>query len=155
MGKNPTTTALTTKMHLTKEERAVKYEVEDTIKGKVISARPPNRLNPGQKKVYKWLYNNLSPTQLLSQLDVESLCNASIVIERLQVIDAEINKDPNNIYDKALLQARNTYFTQYIRVCQELCLSPASRAKMGSLALNEHKKKKDPLLKALEGGSND
>ena len=151
MARPTTTTSQTTKMHLTKEEKAVKFGVEDTIKGVTLSPRPPARLNAGQKKVYKWLYTNLLPSQLLSQLDVESLCNASIVIERLQVIDAEINKDPANITDKTLLEARRTYFAQYLKVCQELCLSPASRAKMGSLALTAHKQKKDPLLSALGG----
>lgn len=150
-----TTTIATSSHHFTKEEKAVKYGVEDTLKGNNLSPTPPRRLTPGQKKVYKWLYANLEPSNILSSLDVETMCNASIIIERLQIIDDEINKDTDNIYAKSLLEARRTYFAMYLKICSELCLSPASRAKMGSLALNEHKKKKDPLLKALEGGFDD
>ena len=44
---------------------------------------------------------------------------------------------------------RQKYQSDLWRGCNELCLSPQARAKIGSLAAQKQKKEKDPLLAAL------
>ena len=49
----------------------------------------------------------------------------------------------------SLQNARAKYQSDLWRGCNELCLSPQARAKIGSLAAQKQKEKKDPLLAAL------
>ena len=60
--------------------------------------------------------------------------------------------DKIGVADRELRIARSDYFNQYLKVCSELCLSPAARAKMGVYVANKVKDE-DPLLSALGGGN--
>jgi len=40
----------------------------------------------------------------------------------------------------------------YLKLCDELCLSPQSRAKLGVLVANQKEEEQDPLLNVLQGG---
>ena len=48
-----------------------------------------------------------------------------------------------------LQNARAKYQSDLWRGCNELCLSPQARAKIGSLAAQKQKKETDPLLSVL------
>ena len=58
--------------------------------------------------------------------------------------------DSVGVADKELRICRSDYFKQYLNICSELCLSPAARAKMGTLVANQSKEA-DPLLSVLGG----
>ena len=84
----------------------------------------------------------------MSKLDTATFRQACIIIDRLNEIDRMI--DEEGVTDKELRVARTDYFKQYLNICSELCLSPAARAKMGTLVANKQKET-DPLLEALGG----
>lgn len=136
--------------HNTKEEIEERKAAEEAIK---VSAdkieKPPSYLNKEQKKVYKFIISELLDTGILSNLDVYILCLTSIAVDRLQTIETIINKNPGAIVNKDLMSSKDKYTKDLLRGCNELSLSPQSRAKLGNLALANKENKDDALLKIL------
>lgn len=136
--------------HNTKEEIEERKATEEMIK---VSAdkieKPPSYLNKEQKKVYKFIISELLETGILSNLDVYILCLTSIAVDRLQTIETIINKNPGAIVNKDLMSSKDKYTKDLLRGCNELSLSPQSRAKLGNLALANKGNKDDALLKIL------
>lgn len=154
--KSANISAKLTKSHLTKAEKEIRIGVEEQIKGKSLSATPPQELTDDQKKIYKWLFKELKPAGILSTLDKITMKNACIIIDRLDKVDETLESilGAGSFVDMKLLKQyqslRNDYFGQYLKICAELCLSPTARARMGSLALNKAQEEADPLLQALK-----
>ena len=55
-------------------------------------------------------------------------------------------------YDKDFVGTQERLVRTYLKLCDELCLSPQSRAKLGVLVANQKKEDTDPLLSVLNGG---
>ncbi|WP_286680172.1 P27 family phage terminase small subunit [Tepidanaerobacter syntrophicus] len=91
---------------------------------------------------------------MLGNLDIYILAQAAISIERLQSIETTINKDNSKMFDRNVLAAKEKYTKDFFRCCNELSLSPQSRAKLGNIALQTKQQQEDPLLKVLVGGKN-
>lgn len=72
---------------------------------------------------------------------------------RLQEIEKIINDDIEKLGDKSLMSAKDKYTKDLFRCCNELSLSPQSRAKLGNINVQASKDSEDPLLKVLRGGS--
>ena len=134
---------------ITKEEEATRSEIEDRLRGKSEKLEPPDYLTDEQKKIFGFVCENLVEAEILSNLDVYVLCSLSIAVSRLQQIEQMVNDMPEYLFDTALMGARSKYQSDMWRGCNELCLSPQARAKIGSLAAQAIKHKEDPLLKAL------
>ena len=134
----------------TKREIQTRIAVEDKLAGVGISSVPPLDFSENRAIIYKWLYEALEPSGVLSILDSATFKQACVIIDRLNELDAMI--DELGVANKELRMARSDYFNQYLKVCAELCLSPAARAKMGTLVANKVKDE-DPLLSALGGGN--
>lgn len=149
MAKTPKTSTKTTKKHVTKEEKAIRVTMEDTLRGEALPSEPPDSFNDRQKEIYSFLYTELEPANVLGKIDIFAIRNACIIIERLEALDVLIAED---ITDRNLSIIRNAYFGQFLKIIGELCLSPAARAKMGVLAVNAHQAKKDALMNALGDG---
>ena len=132
----------------TKKEIATRMVVEDKLAGVGITATPPSDFTAERAAIYEWLYNALESSGVLSTLDATTFRQACIVIDRLNELDRMI--DSAGVTDRDLRVARADYFKQYLNICSELCLSPAARAKMGTLVANKQKEV-DPLLAALGG----
>lgn len=142
--------------HNTKDEIEKRKEVEESIKGnddKINS--PPEYLNKCQKEIYQYVISELSNTNILNNLDVFILSTCAIAVERLQFIESSINKKTSLIMNKELMSAKDKYTKDLYRCCNELSLSPQSRAKLGNLALQNKEEKEDPLLKILAGEDDD
>lgn len=56
------------------------------------------------------------------------------------------------MFDKEVLAAKDKYTKDFFRCCNELSLSPQSRAKLGNINLQVKQQQEDPLLKVLAGG---
>jgi P27 family predicted phage terminase small subunit len=112
-----------------------------------------SRLNANQKKIFNYIVAELKPSKILGNLDSYMLEMGAIAIDRLQTIEKEINRDFDNIYNKELMSAKAKYTSDFLKFCQEACLSPQSRAKMGIIASNKKEEDMDPLLKVLRGKS--
>ena len=103
----------------------------------------------GQREIFQFIVNGLVASDILGQLDVFVLESTAIAIDRLRYINGLIDADPGLVMHTSLQNARAKYQSDLWRGCNELCLSPQARAKIGSLAAQKQKEKKDPLLAAL------
>lgn len=142
--------------HNTRDEIEKRKAIEDAIKGsdnKIIN--PPEYLSEGQKSVYRYIINELAETGILRNLDVYILSVCAIAVDRLIMIEKIINNKPTAITNSSLMSAKDKYTKDFYRCCNELSLSPQSRAKLGSLAVANKEKKEDPVLKALNGEFDD
>lgn len=140
--------------NLTKEEKELRLEAEEKLKGGADNISPPSHLNARQKKIFNYIIEQLKASNILGNLDIYILAQASISIDRLQQIEKMINKDSSKLFDKDILKAKSEYTKDFFRCCNELSLSPQSRAKLGNINLQAEQEKQDPLLQVLAGGRN-
>ncbi|MDC4240857.1 phage terminase small subunit P27 family [Clostridium tertium] len=136
--------------HNTKEEIEARKKQEEKLKGLADKIKPPKHLNKDQKKIFKYIVDELKASGILSNLDIYVLATCSIAISRLTEIEKQINEDITNLWDKTLMSSKDKYTKDFFRCCNELSLSPQARAKIGSLALQAKEKEEDPLIKALK-----
>ena len=143
----PSMSSKTTAKHLTKSEADIKSKTEEKLRGAGDKLRPPKYLTTAQKKIFRLIVKELEGSEILGNLDVYVLTECSIAIDRMQEIESRINQEPHNILNDKLLQSKDRYLKSFFRCCNELCLSPQSRAKMGNLNLQA--KEENPLIKVL------
>lgn len=135
--------------HLTKEEKENRQENENSLKGKADNIFPPDYLNSNQVALFNYIKNELAESNLLSNLDIYILASCVISIDRLQSIENMINKKPGLIMNNQLMSAKDKYTKDFYRCCNELSLSPQSRAKLANINIQAQEKKEDPLIQAL------
>lgn len=150
----PSKSVMVMSKNLTKEERELRLETEEKLKGGANNISPPTHLNSRQKKIFNYITEQLKESGILGNLDTYILSQAAISIDRLQQIEKMINKDINKMYDKDLIKAKSEYTKDFFRCCNELSLSPQSRAKLGNINLQAEQERQDPLLQVLAGGKN-
>lgn len=148
----PTKSVQTMSKNLTKEEKAIRLDTEEKLRGPADNISPPKHLNARQKKIFNYIVQELEASKILGNLDIYILGTAAIAIDRMQQIEKLINKDPEKMFDKDVIKAKAEYTKEFFRVCNELSLSPQSRAKLGNINLQAKQKSEDQLLKVLRGG---
>lgn len=145
----PAKSVKTQSRHNTKTEESERLEVEEKIRGKSEKLLAPRHLTDPQKKIFYWIKSELEDSEILSNLDKYILAQFAIAVDRLQAIEMQINNDFSLICDKGLMSSKDKYTKDLYRCCNELCLSPQARAKIGSLSLKAQSEKSDPLTKIL------
>lgn len=151
----PTKAAATRTGHMTKEEQAFREGVETSIRGTGGVPKPPTYLNAKQKKIFRFIVNGLVAADIVSNMDEFVIANTAVAIERLQEIETRVNKDSKLLFDAKLMGTRAKYETCMWRGCNELCLSPQARAKIGSIAMAKRKDEQDPLVAILSGDADE
>lgn len=141
----PTKAAATTVGHFTSEELKNRIDSEAKLKGESDKLKPPAYLTPAQKKIFRYILTNLKSSGILGNLDIYVLTECSICIDRMQTIESQINKSA--ILDPALVAVKEKYTKAFFRYCNELSLSPQSRAKLANI--NTQSKEENPIIKAL------
>lgn len=150
----PTKSAKTlTEFSQTKEEINARIKAEEKLKGNADKISPPDHLSLSQRKIFKYIVDELEASGILGNLDIYILATCSIAIDRLQAIEQTINENFEMIFDKTLLSAKDKYTKDLFRCTNELSLSPQSRAKIGNINVTKKKEQGDPLLKVLRGGN--
>lgn len=149
----PSKSVETMSKNLTKEEIQKRRNTEQQLKGASDKISPPDHLNLAQRKIFKYIVDELEASGILGNLDIYILATCSIAIDRLQAIEKIINDDFNMLFDKTLLSAKDKYTKDLFRCTNELSLSPQARAKIGNINLEKEKTQGDPLLKVLRGGN--
>lgn len=139
--------------NLTNAEKEAREFLESAVKGRPGDLSPPEYLTETQKKVFRNIVEGLEDSGILGALDVYILTTCAIAIDRLAAIESEINARPGLLSDSAYMGSKDKYTKDLYRCCNELCLSPQARAKLGSLAAQAARQKEDPLLRAM--GLND
>ena len=139
--------------HLTKEEIQNRSEYENTSKGARDKIFPPGYLNHRQVEIFNYIVNELEESEILGNLDIFILTTCAISIDRLQEIESKINEKFGLIANNTIMAAKDKYSKDFYRCCNELSLSPQSRAKLANM--NQNKKEDDPLLNALRDDEDD
>lgn len=136
--------------NLTKEEIEVRKESEDKLKGNSDKIIPPRGLlNPNQRKIFNYIVGEMRASNVLCNLDIYLLSKCSISIERMLEIEKQINENPKLMKDKDLRLANDYYTKTFFRTCNELGISPQSRAKLGNINVQVKQEQEDKLLEVL------
>lgn len=136
--------------HLTKDEKEKRQANEEALKGNNDDIVPVQELNENQLYLFNYIKSELHESGILCNLDKFVLTKAAIAIDRLQVIENKINKNPGLIFNKDVKSAKETYDKDFYRCCNELSLSPQSRAKIANINLSAKEKKEDEVLQVLD-----
>ena len=144
----PTTSAKLIKGAMTKNNKAIRLAVENRFRGDRYDETVPEEFDDEETRAYLWLCEVLRPADVLGEPDRHTVKLAAITIARLERLDQMAREDPDVLLNKFYNGARNSYIAQYLKFCQQLCLSPGARAKVGSLVKNQ-KAADDPLIKVL------
>ena len=128
--------------NLTLEERKLREEKEKKLKGTNDKLKPLKYLNKRQKQIFKYILENLEESKILGNLDVFVLNQTAIAIERLESLEKDANNNPELMLRSSYKAARYMYSKDFFRCCNELCLSPQSRAKLSLASLNKPSEKK-------------
>ena len=139
---------------MTKDEINKRLEYEMKLKGESDNIRPPSFLTPKQNEFFEGIVNYLEPSGILSNLDIYILAQTAITIDRIQTCEAHINE--NGVVDlegnaNPHIKIKNSYMKEFFRLCNELSLSPQSRAKLANMNYVAETEKTDPLLSILGG----
>jgi P27 family predicted phage terminase small subunit len=146
----PTKSIDTTSGHFTKEEIKSRQDAESKLKGKADKVKPSDYLSERQREIFTYIVDELKASGILSNLDVFILDACAVAIDRLQYIENLINEQPEMLFDKGLMSAKDKYIKDLYRTSNELSLSPQSRAKLGNINVKTSEVEQDPLLKALK-----
>lgn len=138
--------------HNTKTEIEKRQREQDRLKGDVSEIEPPFELSGTQSKIFYMLVEAYRKAGVLGELDCYIIAEGAVVIDRLRYIEEEINRSPETMFSDKVRNTRKEYAANFFRICNELGLSPQSRAKLGSLALQKDKDENDPVLKLFGGG---
>lgn len=132
--------------NLTKEELESRAKGEAVLKGDSDALIPPDYLTQEQADIFRYIVANLEASSILGNLDIYVLTECSICIDRMQSIEAELNT--KGTLDPKLVAVKEKYTKAFFRYCNELSLSPQSRAKLASINA-QAVREENPLVKLL------
>lgn len=135
----------------TKEEIDSRIEKEEVIRGKGDKLVPSMELTGNQLYLFNFIVNELKASEILSNLDTFLLTKAAIAIDRLHFIEGLVNKNQKLLFNKDIMSKKDSYDKDFYRCCNELCLSPQSRAKIANININTKNAEEDAVVKALRG----
>lgn len=138
--------------HMTKEEIEARQIAENNIKGGTDMLVPPDYLTEGQADIFVYIVDALKDSAILSNLDIYVLSNCAISIDRIRQYDEMISFDAGLLCDKDIIGNRNKTVTEFLRYCNELCLSPQARAKIGTAAIQKKQAAVDPIAAIINKG---
>lgn len=141
--------------HLTKEEKEKRQSNEEFYKGNSDNIEPPEYLTNDQVILFNFIKSELEESKLLCNLDIFILAKCSIAIDRLQWIENQVNKRQALLLNDNLMRRKKDYDSDFYRCCNELSLSPQSRAKLANINVNAKEQKEDPVLKAINEDDED
>jgi len=135
---------------VTKEEVRIRQDAEKKLRGSSNSLKPPSYLTTAQKKIFKYIVSNLEEAEILGNLDLYILSVSAVTIGNLIELDTQINNEKDVILKVKLMSVRDKYTKDFFRCCNELSLSPQSRAKLSLVDVKASKESRNPLLEALD-----
>lgn len=127
---------------ITKEEEAQRLELEDKLRGKNDKLVPPLYLTESQMGIFNYIMAELQEADILGNLDLFILAQTAIAVDRIQELDRQANDKKELLFENSFRMARADASKEYFRCCNELCLSPQSRAKLSIAKVKPGEKKK-------------
>lgn len=131
----------------TKAEIEQRNKIEKQLRGESTNLTPPKYLSINQRKVFKQIVGLLKDSGILGKLDTYILETTAIAIDRLHFIETAINDDTEKLSDSRFMASKDKYTKDFFRGCNELGLSPQSRAKIANISAE--KSQSDPLVETL------
>lgn len=125
-----------------KEDEAQRLALEDKLRGKNDKLVPPLYLTESQMAIFNYIMGELQEADILGNLDLFILAQTAIAVDRIQDLDRQANESKDLLFENAFRQARAEVSKEYFRCCNELCLSPQSRAKLSIAKVKPGDKKK-------------
>lgn len=138
--------------HLTQEEITSRKEKEENLRGSCDKLKPPQYLTSSQKEIFNYILDNLIASKILGNLDIYVLTHCSIAIDRIQMMEQAINENSDLLNCKIFMASKDKYSKDFFRYCNELSLSPQSRAKLANINIKSNEV--DPLIEALINDDN-
>lgn len=137
--------------HRTKEEVQNRKEIQEKLKGNNDKIEPTQKLTENQNRIFEDVKNLLKESEILSNADSFLLTQFAVAADKLQYLDQKANEKPSLIFNKDFKSSKKLYFDIFSKCCDNLALTPQSRAKIANINITSDKEKEDPLLKALNG----
>lgn len=134
---------------ITKEEERQRAAAEDSLRGKSDKLVPPLYLTDSQVEIFNYVLSELDEAKVLGNLDLFALSQLSICVDRMQQIEKQVNENPSIMIDSKLMQTRDRYARDFLRLCNEFCMSPQSRAKLSISTVKPGQEKKKTLMELL------
>lgn len=136
--------------HRTKEEIENRKEQQEKLKGKNDKIEPTQNINKNQLEIFNLIKLEMAESEVLSNLDSYMLTQFSIAIDKLAYLDELAEKKPALILNKDFKSSKKLYFDIFTKCCNELSMSPQSRAKLANINSLAQQEKEDPILQALK-----
>lgn len=133
--------------NITGDVLSARRQTEATLRGDDTAVEPSFAISENQRRIFERIRDMFGKVGLLGELDGYVLTEGAVVIDRLQEIEQRINEDPALLFDRDVCNTRKEYMQNFFRICNELSLSPQSRAKMGILAAGRDEQDSDPILR--------
>lgn len=138
-------------MDMTKEEMSERQQAENELRGNHDNIVAPDYLCKEAKEIFYHIVDELEATGILGNLDVSILAICSNAIYRIGECEKVLNQD---LFNKEALRIKEGYVKEFFRCCNELCLSPQSRAKMANIRYQGEREAQDPLEQILKRRGN-
>ena len=136
---------------ISSETAQERRDIENKLKGESSEVVPTFELSERQTEIFNRIKSMFDKVGLLGELDCYVLTEGAVVIDRLNQIEEHLNEHPDLLFDREICNTRKEYMQNFFRICNELSLSPQSRAKMGILAAGRDKQESDPIFKLFGG----
>ena len=136
---------------ISSETAQERRDIENKLKGESSEVVPTFELSERQTEIFNRIKSMFDKVGLLGELDCYVLTEGAVVIDRLNQIEEHLNERPDLLFDREICNTRKEYMQNFFRICNELSLSPQSRAKMGIIASNKDSQDSDPILKLFGG----
>ena len=138
-----------------KEEIEQRQQVEDNLRASADKLVPPDYLTESQVNVFNYVLSELEEAKVLGNLDLFALSQLSICVDRMQQIEQQVNENPDYLIDSKLMQTRDRYARDFLRLCNEFCMSPQSRAKLSISTVKAGQEKKKTLIELINEDDED
>ena len=138
-----------------KEEIEQRQQVEDNLRASADKLVPPDYLTESQVDVFNYVLSELEEAKVLGNLDLFALSQLSICVDRMQQIEQQVNENPDYLIDSKLMQTRDRYARDFLRLCNEFCMSPQSRAKLSISTVKAGQEKKKTLIELINEDDED
>ena len=130
-----------------KAEREKRQQEEKVLRGSENSPTAPSYLSRKQRAIFNTIEGELAEAGILCALDSFILAACAVSIDRMQTIEACINENPSLLENSSFMASKEKYARDFYRCCNELCLSPQSRAKLAGIRVKTEKE--EPLKEIL------
>ena len=96
--------------HRTKEEIQKRKEAQEKLKGDNSKIEPTQKLNENEIRIFNSIKAEMKNSGVLSNLDSYLLTQLSGAIDKLEYLDAALEKKPALIFNKDFKSSKKLYF---------------------------------------------